>query len=317
MHGPVSLKELSRLLSLPVPVTAAVRRELEKRQILKRERGLALSETGLTLCKDLLALADLISLCPQCSGRGRVISEKLRRTLLPLLESLCQLRPSVDVTLDQALATPLTNLRRAFHILSVLSLKDKHLVFLGDDDWTSASLKLVARFLFKEQCPQFEVIVYDIDQRIIGGLNDWARQQNESLKAVKVDLQSPGNLPNKGKSHLVFTDPPYTNEGLDLFISIAGELLTEKGGKLLLCFPLRAPRHQYQIEWIFHQHHFALLEMLPSWNEYEGNSMHAGQSTLWHLEKVHPDSADKQGDKKNTIYTYSLKKSKNISSFSS
>lgn len=305
---PRSLKALARRLSWPLPVAAAVRRELEKRKILDRREGLSLSEQGRILCKAGLPALETAQPCSHCGGAGWQISEALSAALLPELEALCRARPEVDVTLDQALATPETNLRRALYVLSALSLPGRRIVFLGDDDWTSASLLLTYRKLNPQEALDFSVEVFDIDPRIIEGLNAWARKEQLPLQARESDLRRDSALPALEDVEAVFTDPPYTEAGLELFCRRARQLLPEARGEFFLCYPIRDPQRRYQMEAIWHRQGFALLEFYRGWNGYEGNSLHAGQSALWHLQAVRPGPKEPLGCPSPSIYTFDAKK---------
>lgn len=303
---PKSLKALAQALSLPVPVAAAIRRELEKRQILDRREGLGLTPQGEALCADWIRLGILLESCSACQGRGWMIPESILSSYLPVLERVCERRPSVDVTLDQALATPLTNLRRVLYILSEISLENKRIIFLGDDDWTSACLALVLKRSGVESLQYLEIEVWDIDARIVAALNSWSEDEKVSLKAVRHDLRQVETLYPIGYADAVFTDPPYTEPGLDLFCGWARRLLPRQG-KLFLCYPRRDPETHFKVEEIWHHHGFTLEDYRQGWNQYEGNALHAGQSSLWLLQAVQEPPQEEVSQDVGAIYTYDFK----------
>ena len=67
----ITTKELAYLTQLPVPVTAAARRELEHEGLLTRDGGAFLTEKGEIFVKKQLGLAYPQRLiCPTCQGRS-------------------------------------------------------------------------------------------------------------------------------------------------------------------------------------------------------------------------------------------------------
>ena len=309
-NEPASLKDLAKALGWPVPVAAAVRRELEKRDILLRQGGLKPSSTGSALFEGWADIPDAVIPCESCSGMGWTIPDRWRSELEPGIESILALRPAVDVTLDQALATGETNIRRALLLASMLPPGKRKVVFLGDDDWTSASLALALRAIYGPD-HGIEIEIFDIDQRIVSALNEWAAKEEVSLEAKLQDLRDEKDLPQAHSADLVFTDPPYTESGLDLFCGWARRLLKDKTGQFLLCYPERDPNTRYRVESVWHHQGFVLIDFWRRWNAYSGNSLHAGQSALWHLQAVGPvPERSLLYQEEKSIYTFDQKEKK-------
>jgi hypothetical protein len=281
-RSPKDLKSLCRELNLPLPVAAALRRELEKRGILDRSQGLQLTETGKQAAGDLAQLPSLLEPCAACDTLGWSMPEQVQQELLPVIREICSQRPQVDVTLDQALATPETNLRRIAFLFENLPVTTRRLLFLGDDDWTSVCLAVALNALKKEYPRNFSIQVFDIDSRIVSALNEWADSQKAPLKAEIMDLRQIEHTRGLEKADAVFTDPPYTKNGLDLFTGWGRNLL-ERGSPFFLCYPMRDPNGQFQVEGIWRRWGFTLRQLRLGWNQYEGNTMHAGQSALYWL----------------------------------
>src|ERR1700719_3487871 len=67
--GSLRLQDAAREARLPLPVTTAIRRELEKAGMLERRHGLALTEQGRAFVEIALGLAVTHDLgCPACGG---------------------------------------------------------------------------------------------------------------------------------------------------------------------------------------------------------------------------------------------------------
>ena len=113
--GSLRLQDAAREARLPLPVTTAIRRELEKAGILERKHGLSLTEAGRGFVEGTLGLgATHDAACPACAGRGLIIPTALRAAV-ERLTALIADAPSVDVTLDQCPCTPETAVLRAAH----------------------------------------------------------------------------------------------------------------------------------------------------------------------------------------------------------
>ncbi|MFB0558778.1 MAG: hypothetical protein ACETVY_06655, partial [Candidatus Bathyarchaeia archaeon] len=115
-RGRVGTKDLARATRLPVPVAAAIRRELEKEGIIARKAGAVLTDRGMEYVRERLGIAEERIVCPTCSGRKIPIPEYFADVLEKLREYLA-LRPQPLPQLDQAYATPETALRRALYML--------------------------------------------------------------------------------------------------------------------------------------------------------------------------------------------------------
>src|ERR1700755_3542511 len=71
--GSLRLQDAAREARLPLPVTTAIRRELEKAGILERKHGLSLSAAGRGFVEGTLGFgATHDAACPACAGRGLI-----------------------------------------------------------------------------------------------------------------------------------------------------------------------------------------------------------------------------------------------------
>src|SRR5712672_3564236 len=128
--GSLRLQDAAREARLPLPVTTAIRRELEKAGLLERRHGLALSPKGRAFVEGTLGLAVTHDLgCPACGGRGIVIPGELRAAV-DRLAALIADAPSVDVTLDQCPCTPQTAILRALLMLKTSALEGRRVLIL-------------------------------------------------------------------------------------------------------------------------------------------------------------------------------------------
>jgi S-adenosylmethionine decarboxylase proenzyme len=101
----------------------------------------------------------------------------------------------------------------------------------------------------------------------------------------------------------VVTDPPYTDQGLRLFLKRAGQVLRtsiqyEKetlplnGKKCLLSFGNKPPLITEKIQLSIIEHGFTIKEMIPAFNRYLGSRVLGQFSHLYYLEMVRPPSSE-------------------------
>jgi len=131
--------------------------------------------------------------------------------------------------LDHVAATSDTRLRRARLLAERYDLDGAGVLCLGDHDLTSLALALVA--------PRAHVAVVDVDDEVLEHVDRSARALGVEVCCRFADLRLglPSDL--RGTADLVFTDPPYTPEGVWLFAARGIEAMRrDHRSRLLLCY---------------------------------------------------------------------------------
>jgi len=281
----VPLKELARSAGLPVPVVSAVRRELEKREILVREKGVSLSEAGRETLRELgiTRLPDFV--CGACRGRVVAIPASLKAAL-EKLEDAASRMPTVDVTLDQAYALPETSMRRVLLALDRGALAGRRIVFLGDDDLTSVACALALAGI-EDSGGAGSITVVEIDARINEVISGAARDFNLDIEIIEHDLREPLPAGITGGFDTFFTDPPYTVDGLALFLDRASAALApESGVQGFLSFAARDPGTDREVFRRIDRAGFVPAEVIPSFNRYTGAEIIGNESRMIRLTGV-------------------------------
>src|SRR5262249_28834252 len=128
---------------------------------------------------------------------------------------LAVIRSDVDsvppplAALDHVQATPETVARRASWLNEQYELSGRTLLCLGDHDLTSLAVPAVN--------PAVAVPGADLDDRVLAHIDPRARERELNIRCLHADLRfglPPAVLES---SDLVFSDPPYTPEGMALF----------------------------------------------------------------------------------------------------
>lgn len=220
MNGGVENNNLINYLGVSKNVLNLVKEELG--DLLEPTSNITkLSEKGLSLCSHLCSHL----LCSHLEGAGVNEDDGFFEFVLDILK----LRPTPERDLDQFLATGDTVISRARLMDALRDLDRKKVLFIGDDDFTS----LACAKLSKAQ-----VTVLDIDKRILDGISKISQENSLDIEVIEADVKEvlPDNLLNK--FDVVFSDPPYTPEGFNLFLSRAVQALDSENlaARIYICF---------------------------------------------------------------------------------
>ncbi|HMC08055.1 MAG TPA: bis-aminopropyl spermidine synthase family protein [Actinomycetota bacterium] len=195
---------------------------------------------------------------------------------LEIIEEVSEGLPPSVWSLDHVPATPATILQRARYLADRHGLKAAHLVCLGDHDLTAVAAKLLV--------PEAAVSVVDIDERLLEYLDAVGDRLGLGLRLYDADLRL--GLPRTlgSSADLVFTDPPYTAEGVELFLRRGVEALAERpGARLLFCHGAgdQGEERLLAVQAILVRLHVALDALLPGFNRYRAAHAIGAASSLW------------------------------------
>jgi len=159
--------------------------------------------------------------------------ELARRDPAALAEAtrLVEAAPAPQRGLDQVPATPATVLKRGHYLVRSFDLSGAHVICVGDHDLTSLGLFLAGG------ADGLRVSVVDIDERLLEYLGAQAARRGFDIRCYFADLRLglPPGLHDQGQ--LVFTDPPYTPEGVHLFVTRGLQGLgDQRNGRVLLAY---------------------------------------------------------------------------------
>ena len=284
----MSTKELARRGFLPIPVVTAIKKELIELGLVVQENGIRISDKGKKYVEGNLGYKGLdvekYKKLKECSEYQDALIGQLSERYREIYEN----RPVANVQVDQAKATIETAFKRAVLAFINDCLIQKKILCIGDDDLVSISVGLLLKELYPEVSDiGSEIIALDIDERIVNYINLISQEQRIPVEAIKVDFCDP--LPINYASHCdtFFTDPPYTEEGVKLFLSRGvSALKKERGLKIFLSFGQKPINETLDIQKIILNHGLTINNIMKGYNIYEGAGLLGNMSQMMMLEST-------------------------------
>ncbi|MFC4000467.1 bis-aminopropyl spermidine synthase family protein [Prauserella oleivorans] len=240
--------------------------------------------TAVRLCKD--AIPGYRELAGRPADAGPEFTETVARYLADV--------PPPLPALDHVQATTDTVVRRARWLDEHFDLRSARLTFVGDHDLTSLAVRALR--------PEANLTVIDVDDRILEYID---RHSDRTIHTVHADLRFGLPLAVTGKADVVFSDPPYTPEGMGLFAARGLDCLADPpNGRLVLAYGY-SPRHPA----LGHQAQRALLALgltfeaiVPGFHRYTGAQAIGSAADLYVCQPTAKAKKVRKG--KQTIYTH-------------
>ena len=280
--GPASIRSVSRETELPVPLVSAICNELRRRDVVAREPPVRLTAFGLDLFGDVNGRRAFAPRCRRCRGRGLDLPRALD-SVIGELRALAEAAPPPRVEIDQCHCTVETKVRRVLAMYDAGALGGRRVLVLGDDDLTSVAVRLVAERLGRPAALRGLTVV-DVDPEVVTFVDDALRGSRFGVAVVAHDLREPLPPGFAGAADTVFTDPPYTNAGAELFLSRAAEAIGGRTGRdVFLAFGARRPDEALALQRAILAMGFVVRRLVPNFNEYLGAGVRGGTSHLYQL----------------------------------
>ncbi|NUT47834.1 MAG: bis-aminopropyl spermidine synthase family protein, partial [Saccharothrix sp.] len=216
--------------------------------------------------------------------------------LRSVLADLADVPPPL-AALDHVQATPETALKRALWLDATYDLAGRTLLCLGDHDLTSLAVCAVN--------PDVDVVVVDVDDRLLEHVATRAAARGWSVRTLHADFRfglPPAVLES---ADLVFSDPPYTPEGMALFAGRAIECLADPGrGRVLLAYGFsdRTPALGLKVQQELHRLGLVFEAILPAFHRFDGAQAIGSAADLYVCRPTSRRSA--AAGAKTAIYTH-------------
>ena len=200
-------------------------------------------------------------------------------SLLAQAEADIAAAPAGRDALDHVAATAETSVRRALWLDSRYDLAGARLLCAGDHDLTSLAACAVS--------PGLEVTVVDLDERILEFIDHRAAARGYRIRCLYGDFRFGLPEPAVGAADLVFTDPPFTPEGVAVFLGCGLRALRDHAaGRLVMAcgYSRRQPALGLKIQRAVQDLHLVFEAVLPGFNRYHGAQAVGSASDLYVLQ---------------------------------
>ncbi|MFX0023463.1 MAG: adenosylmethionine decarboxylase [Candidatus Hermodarchaeota archaeon] len=302
-------KKVAQKTGIAIPSLAAVRGELVKAGIIEKKNFLG--DIGRSWVEKNLKLKfDYDPLPGTFINVIKDLPEEF--TYLNDLKDLLNKRPDPEFSLDQSHADFSTIVKKVLYLLKKGDIEGRKIIFLGDDDVISLALGLTKL--------ADEITVIDIDNRVLKFISQTAENLNfKNFHVITHDLRKSCSNIIMNKYDVVVMDPPYTIEGLRLFLKRARQVIKSNlkinnktypivGKKCLLSFGNKPPDQMQKLQLAILDHGFIINEMLPDFNHYKGASIIGKFSHLYYLQSVlNPNDKYNLSFSSQPIYTSEVK----------
>lgn len=301
----ISTKVLARKTLLPVPLAAAIKKELIKGGALEQASGVRCTCKGKVYIESVKGFGGMdVAVYKKIMDADMELIPELEG-LLDLLSEVFRQRPQANVQIDQAKCTLETSMRRAILCLREHMLIGKQILCLGDDDLVSVSLGFLLKLLFPNTALQRETIgVVDIDERFLSYIGEIADRERLPITCCLADLRE--NIPAElqGRFNCVVTDPPYTLQGMSLFVSRGlSALKKDIGLPIFLSFAHKPPDFTLAMHREFTRMELMVSSVIPRFNEYEGAEMIGNRGQMIILKTTERSKPDIVGAFNDALYT--------------
>lgn len=305
-----SNKELGQITLLPIPMITAIKKEFIKLGILEQKFGIVMTTKGKEYVEDKLGYkgvkkAFLNKIMDNKNDFYNELSETLDK-----ISMILDGRPKANITIDQTQCKPETSLNRAILCLQHNALIGKNILCVGDDDLVSISLGFLLKSLYNDSTLiKTKIHVLDIDERYLEYIESIAKAYNLPISCSHVDFRNPINEELNNKFDVFFTDPPYTINGMKLFLSRGvSALKKEVGLPIFFSFSHKTPNFLLQMMKVYTEMGLAMSEVRPRFNEYNGAGIINNTSQLIILRTTSETQAIVKGVYNDPLYTGELKK---------
>ncbi|KKR81315.1 MAG: hypothetical protein UU73_C0003G0121 [Candidatus Daviesbacteria bacterium GW2011_GWA1_41_61] len=216
-----------------------------------------------------------------------------------LLSLISHSQPQPIRGYDQFLADSETVVKRAALMDFFADIEGKRILFLGDDDFTSVAIA----FYRKAQT----ITVVDIDKKILDGIQEISDSSSYQITTKPYDAREKLSPELSGKYDIVFTDPPYTREGISLFLSRAVQALdpTNQAGRIYFCYGNsdRAKERYLPIYEVIISSGLMIRWVFDKFNRYSGAESIGSASSLFICDVTPKTKPKITGEYKGNIYT--------------
>jgi N4-bis(aminopropyl)spermidine synthase len=188
--------------------------------------------------------------------------------------------PAPQRDLDQVPATAVTVLKRGHYLRRNFELRGAQVLCVGDHDLTSLGLFLAGG------AAGLRVSVVDVDEALLQYIGTEAGRRGFDIRCYFADLRLGLPAALQDSAQLVFTDPPYTAEGVHLFVTRGLQGLgDQRNGRVLVAYGFgeQQPALGLAVQEALAPLHLTYEAVLPGFNRYSGAQAIGSAAALYQL----------------------------------
>lgn len=295
---PMTERVLARIVRMPVPVVAALRRELESALVL--EPGLSIQMTpnarqtlaegwGWQPLQQTAFLSpaapparserarpqepQVSRVCGACAGTGVAPSGPQWDAVLEGLQKHFLGKPRKVATGSRAMSqpTPDANLRRAALMHEQGTLAGKDVLVMGEDVTTAAAIALAGKALSPSGRLARRLVALHSDDKVLRQLRDIAVGEGLIIGLVTHDLRRPLMEDLQGEFDTVFVDAPQAYAGVVLALSRAIDAANAEG-TIFLSYGSEHPGDLLEVQRAILEAGLLIVQVIPGFDQYATGS---------------------------------------------
>jgi len=200
------------------------------------------------------------------------------RALIAQIDADITAAPAARDAMDHVAATAETVVRRALWLNATFDLAGSRLLCIGDHDLSSLAVSALI--------PELAMTVLDVDEQLLEFIEDRAARRGYGIQCWYADFRFgiPGIAAES--ADVVLTDPPYTPEGVQLFLGRGVQGLRDRThGRLVMAYgfsPLH-PALGLKVQRAVQDLDLVAEAILPAFNRYHGAQAVGSASDLYLL----------------------------------
>jgi predicted methyltransferase len=233
--------------------------------------------TGLS--EYLMPASRFVELKPGVDLNIEVNNYNYKSKIISLISKYQKERPIPERNYDQFLATVATTARRTCLMDKMGDITGRDVAIIGDDDLNSIAVAI--------QGKAKRIVSLEIDQRIIELIKKISEDHKLRIETYKYDVHS--HLPDElaWRFDTVLMDPPYTKNGMSLFINRGIKLVKPKLTSRIYCAYSnsdRARERELEIQKCILEKNLLIKEKKYQFCRYNGAESIGSRSSLYLLD---------------------------------
>lgn len=267
-------------------------------KLMKKELGNFLEVNGDSYSLDDHCLGMVNGLYVERNKKDEYIEKRLIECR-PLLEQIEKNRKRSKREIDQFRAIPETVINKIRFLYKKGELEGRTLMFMGDNDL--ASIIAASTHLPKN------ITVFDIDKELVSLINQLNKEKDLEIKCIEYNAKKEFPKGFRSKFDVSITDPPYTLEGIRLFISRCIQGNRRENGAIVINYgySIRSREKVLPIQNVLTEMGLLMEEVIPEFSRYFSAQSIGCQSSLYVCRTTPKTRHLVKGEFKTNIYTKS------------